>query len=60
MRGLDFIKTKNHAERSIYDGSVRSIDHAFEDLYENISDHWQQKAKRLQSRRWRKIRHQTA
>jgi len=30
----------------------------FEDLYNEISDHWEDKARRLQARRWRKIRHQ--
>lgn len=27
----------------------------FEDLYIEISDHWEQKAKRLQARRWRRL-----
>ena len=30
----------------------------FDDLFEEISDRWQEKAKRLQIRRWRKIKHQ--
>lgn len=38
--------------------SVSSV--SFDDLYEEVSDRWQEKAKRLQARRWRKIRHQTA
>lgn len=37
--------------------SVSSI--SFDELYEDISDHWMEKARRLQARRWRKIKHQT-
>lgn len=33
---------------------------SFDDLYEDISDNWLEKARRLQARRWRKIKHQTA
>jgi len=38
--------------------TVSSI--TFDELYEDISDHWLEKARRLQARRWRKIKHQTA
>lgn len=30
-----------------------------DDLYEEAGSQWQQKAARLQARRWRKLRHQT-
>lgn len=30
----------------------------FEDLYENITSDWQLKARRLQARRWRRLKHQ--
>ena len=33
---------------------------SFDDLYEDISDHWLEKSRRLQARRWRKIKHQTS
>ncbi len=33
---------------------------SFDDLYEDISEGWLEKARRLQARRWRKIKHQTA
>ena len=33
---------------------------SFDELYEDISDNWLEKARRLQARRWRKIKHQTA
>lgn len=33
---------------------------SFDELYEDISDHWMEKSRRLQARRWRKIKHQTA
>jgi hypothetical protein len=33
---------------------------SFDDLYEDISDHWLEKSRRLQARRWRKIKHQIA
>ena len=29
----------------------------FEDLYQEISQDWQEKAKRLQARRWRMLKH---
>ncbi|MEX1058833.1 MAG: hypothetical protein WEC17_00130 [Candidatus Saccharimonadales bacterium] len=38
--------------------SVSSI--SFDELYEDISDQWLEKARRLQARRWRKIKHQSA
>ena len=37
--------------------SVSSI--SFDDFYEDVSDHWLEKSRRLQARRWRRIRHQT-
>jgi hypothetical protein len=37
--------------------AVSSI--SFDELYEDISDQWMEKARRLQARRWRKIKHQT-
>lgn len=30
----------------------------FDDLLDEISDHWQDKARSLQARRWRKIKNQ--
>lgn len=30
---------------------------SFDELYDDISDHWQDKAKRLQARRWRKLKY---
>lgn len=30
-------------------------DITFDDLYEEISDHWEEKARRLQQRRWRQL-----
>jgi hypothetical protein len=33
---------------------------SFDELYEDISSHWLEKSRRLQARRWRKIKHQTA
>jgi hypothetical protein len=32
---------------------------SFDELYEDISGNWLEKARRLQARRWRKIKHQT-
>ena len=31
---------------------------SFDDLYQDISDHWQERSRKLQARRWRKIKHQ--
>ncbi|HEX5395259.1 MAG TPA: hypothetical protein VFW52_02850 [Candidatus Saccharimonadales bacterium] len=33
---------------------------SFDELYEDISSQWLEKSRRLQARRWRKIKHQTA
>ena len=38
--------------------NVSSI--SFDDLYEDISDRWMEKARRLLAGRWRRIKHQTA
>lgn len=35
-------------------------DLTYEELYEDTSNDWQDKARKLQIRRWRKIKHQTA
>jgi hypothetical protein len=57
MKGQRYIKTINHADRtSTRRSGASSIE--FESFYEDISDHWQDRAKRLQLRRWRKIRDQ--
>lgn len=40
----------------ILTSSTRVNDLNFEDLYEEISNHWEDKAARLQARRWRKLR----
>lgn len=39
---------------------VRLSDLAYDDLDEGDSFGWQEKARRLQTRRWRKIKHQLA
>lgn len=38
--------------------NLRLSDLTFDDLYQDISDNWQDRARRLQVRRWRKIKHQ--
>lgn len=38
--------------------SVSSLN--FDELYDSINDHWEEKSRRLQARRWRKIKHQLA
>ncbi|MBI4033687.1 hypothetical protein HY379_01680 [Candidatus Saccharibacteria bacterium] len=38
--------------------SLSSI--SFDELYDEFSYQWQEKARRLQARRWRKIKNQTA
>ncbi|HZP55356.1 MAG TPA: hypothetical protein VFB03_01130 [Candidatus Saccharimonadales bacterium] len=37
--------------------SISSI--SFDDLYEEISENWLEKSRRLQARRWRKLKHQS-
>ncbi len=39
-------------------GPMRPGDSDFWALYEEISDGWEDKARQLQVRRWRKIKHQ--
>lgn len=60
MKGQAFIKTVNHTERSIFDAGTKWEDPTFGNLYEDITDHWQERAKRLRMRRWRKIRELTS
>ena len=38
--------------------NIRLSDLTFDDLYQDISNNWQEKALKLQARRWRKIKHQ--
>jgi hypothetical protein len=58
MKNQVFIKTHNHASEVVYHRPNRISRTAFDDLYEDISDDWQERAKRLQMRRWHKIRQQ--
>jgi hypothetical protein len=37
---------------------THSSSSAFDNLYEEISDHWQERAKRLQARRWQALKHE--
>lgn len=53
-----FIKTARHTIINT-PFAVRDISsEEFDELYENISNHWKEKAQRLQARRWRKIKYQ--
>lgn len=56
MKGQRFIKTISYPEKS----AAQSLDGApvqeFANFYNEISDNWQERAKRLRMRRWRKIR----
>jgi hypothetical protein len=42
----------------ILTNSTRVADMSFEEFYENVLSDWEQKAQRLQARRWRKLKHQ--
>lgn len=55
MKGQRYIKTINHAERSAAQ-SLGGRNQEFVNFYDEISDNWQDRAKRLKMRRWRKIR----
>ena len=37
---------------------TRLSDLVFEDFYDSVANDWQRKARRLQARRWRKLKHQ--
>lgn len=50
----DESRKNNHIMRS----PAKKSSLTFDDLYQEISDHWQEKARRLQARRWRMIKHQ--
>lgn len=45
-------------KKHIINRPMQVTDLSFDDLYDEISDNWQQKAERLQIRRWRKLRQQ--
>ena len=50
-----------HTRRNAVVDKPTAIDSvSFDELYEDISEHWLEKSRRLQARRWRKIKHQTA
>jgi hypothetical protein len=59
MKYYNFIKTK---EVPINKRAMPEVSHpteiAFDDLYEDLNKDWEEKAIRLQVRRWRKIKHQ--
>lgn len=38
--------------------ATRITDMAFEDFYDSISYEWQLRARRLQAKRWRRLKHQ--
>ncbi len=54
------LKDLNTRRHHIIRQATTLSDLSFDDLYEDISDHWREKARRLQARRWRKIKNQTA
>jgi hypothetical protein len=56
MKGQRYIKTINHAERTAAQSLGGRQSSEIEHFYDEISDHWQDRAKRLKMRRWRKIR----
>jgi hypothetical protein len=43
-------------EHLLINQPVKLSDLTFEDLYVEISDNWQERAKRLQARRWRHLK----
>ena len=57
MRDLNGF-TKNKQNNHIVSQPVKTSGLTFDDLYSEISDHWADKARKLQARRWRKIKHQ--
>lgn len=60
MKYNDFIKTKGIQKYEFSNKTVRPSDITFKDFYEDISDRWQEKARDLQRRRWRKIKQHLA
>ncbi len=58
MSKLYDLRSKGHRQKSLLREPMHLSDLTFEDLYLDISDNWQEKARKLQVRRWRKLRHQ--
>ena len=51
--------TKNHhRSHHVVKTPTKVGNLSFDDLYQEISDHWEDKARRLQARRWRMLKHQ--
>ncbi len=60
MKYLDFSETKGTQKYSFGNKMVRPSDLSFRDFYEDTARNWEEKARRLQLRRWRKIKHNLA
>jgi len=58
MKQRQTTKEINSNVKNTYSSYVHDL--TFEDLYGDISQDWEYKAKRLQARRWRKIKQQLA
>lgn len=56
MNKYNFVKANRPLRHAIINQPVRISELSFEDLYRDINSQWQQKSRRMQARRWRKIR----
>lgn len=57
MKRHNFMKATGIQKTRVRNKSINPLELTFEDLYDDISHDWQEKAMRLRVRRWRKIKH---
>ena len=60
MKRYQAINNGSDGKHVIIGSPVSAGSISFDELYGDISEHWLEKSRRLQARRWRKIKHQTA
>ncbi|HSX17962.1 MAG TPA: hypothetical protein VLE51_01240 [Candidatus Saccharimonadales bacterium] len=59
MKKYQIIKGDRSRRHVIVGRPTSSSALSFDELYEEFSNGWMEKSRRLQARRWRKIKHQT-
>ena len=60
MKKHRVIGTEGLRKHRVISSPISESSLSFDDLYQDISDHWEERSRRLQARRWRKIKQQLA
>ena len=60
MKKHRVIGTEGLRKHRVSSSPISESSLSFDDLYQDISDHWEERSRRLQARRWRKIKQQLA